>query len=301
MSSWSNWQQDSDNPKTAICIKIEGQWIHWRTAHIDDPNPDENNFHSKHIYNQGRESYPEEDCIFCDLKIDGYNFKSRLSFIKSMRQIVKDKIPYTLGMRFKDASRWLDISLLKRCRRQARLSKLDEKEEYDLFFLHKENFVRARATGQSITEIFAEVENLFRKKIHVVIKPGTYFVAKGNHQNMVTRREYRFDLYPLDTEDIGVDAACINADLPIPDETGRFYGVKKVSSDLARFLEASTNEEDMTVQAGVWALTDNYSGYDVKEHLVTRDQYGNTSKAVSDYNIEKARRILNELGIRHNL
>jgi hypothetical protein len=183
----------------------------------------------------------------------------------------------------------------------AKAAELNEDEEYDLFFLHKKGFVRAKATGQSITDIYADVENLIRKKIRVIIKPGTYFVASGNHQNMVTKREYSFTLYPLDTENIGVGAACINADLPIPEKTDRFYGVRKVSSDLARFLEASKHEDSMTVQAGVWALTDNYSGNDVKEHLVSRDQHGNTHQAVSDYNIEEARRILNELKIRHNL
>lgn len=36
-----------------------------------------------------------------------------------------------------------------------------------------------------------------------------------------------------------VNAACINANLPIPGESARFYGVRRVSDDLARFLEAS--------------------------------------------------------------
>ena len=183
----------------------------------------------------------------------------------------------------------------------AKAAKLNEDEEYDLLFLNKKGFVRAKATGQSITDIYADVESLMRKKLRVVIKPGTYFVATGNHQNMVTKREYSFTLYPLDTENIAVGAACINADLPIPEKTDSFYGVKKVSSDLSKFLEASTHEDSMTVQAGVWALTDNYSGNDVKERLVSKDQYGNIYHAVSDYNIEQARSILNKLKIRHNL
>nr|VFJ57113.1 MAG: hypothetical protein BECKDK2373B_GA0170837_106319 [Candidatus Kentron sp. DK] len=183
----------------------------------------------------------------------------------------------------------------------AKAAKLSEDEEHDVFYLHKKGFVRAKATGQSITDIHAEVESLIRKKLRVVIKPGTYFVASGGHQNMVTKSKYVFTLHPLDTENVKVSAACINASLPIPETTDRFYGVKKVSTNLARFLEASTHEDPMTVQAGVWALTDNYSGQQVKEHLVSMDQYGNAHQVVSDYNIEQARRILNKLKIRHRL
>ena len=180
-------------------------------------------------------------------------------------------------------------------------AQLEEGKEYDLLFLHSKGFVRARGTGQSITRIYGEIENLIAKKLQIVIKPGTYFVARGNCQNMVTREYYSVTLHPTSTQRVTIDAACINANLPIPGEQDRFYGVRRVSDDLARFLEASKRADPMTVQAGVWALTDNYSGSDVKNHLILTDQYGNRRQAVSDRNIEEARRILKELGIRSNL
>jgi hypothetical protein len=196
----------------------------------------------------------------------------------------------------------------QRARQQRSIERLTEKatdleddKQYDILFLHERGFVRARGTGQSITSLYGEIENLIAKKLRVVIKPGTYFVASGNCQNMVTRREYSVTLYPSSKQSVTIDASCINANLPIPGKEDRFHGVRRVSDDLVRFLESAKGVDPITVQAGVWALTDNYSGTDVKNHLVTQDRYGNRRQAVSDRNIEEARRILNELGIRSRL
>jgi hypothetical protein len=178
---------------------------------------------------------------------------------------------------------------------------LEEGQAYDLLFLHSRGFVRARGTGQSITRIYGEIENRIARKLRVVIKPGTYFVARGNCQNMVTRVEYSLTLYPTSTARVTIEAACINANLPIPREQDRFYGVRRVSDELARFLEASRRADPMTVQAGVWALTDSYSGSDIKAHLFLQDQFGNRRPAVTDRNIEEARQILKEIGISSRL
>ncbi len=183
----------------------------------------------------------------------------------------------------------------------ARAAEIQEDTPYDLLFLHEKGFVRARGTGRSITEIYAQVENLIRKRLNIVIKPGTYFVSSGSHQNMVTRTEESFTIYPCTTRDLHIKASCINAEAPIPGGRDRFYGVAWVSDDLARFLEASKDADPMVVQAGVWALADGYSGHDVQSRLVAQDQFGHTRQAVSDAHIAEARRVLNRLGMRHNL
>lgn len=182
-----------------------------------------------------------------------------------------------------------------------RAADIKEDTPYDLIFLHEKGFVRAKGTGQDITMIYAVVENLIRKMLKIVVTPGTYFVSSGVHQNMVTRKEYAFELYPCSKLNLGIQAACINANSPIPGKKDRFYGVKRVSDDLTRFLEATSNSEPMVVQAGVWALTDGYSGHDVQTKLVVQDQFGNKRPAVSWAQIAEARSILNRLGIRHNL
>lgn len=180
-------------------------------------------------------------------------------------------------------------------------SVLEERKEYDLLYLYKSGFVNPKATGQSITRIYGEIENLIEKKLNVIIEPGTFFVANGNFQNMVTREVYSVTLYPNSTERVILDAACINANLPIPGERDRFSGVNRVSKDLTQFLVASKNADRMTVQAGVWAITDNYTGEAVKAHLVSVDQYGNQHQAVSDWHIDEARRILRKIGVQSRL
>jgi hypothetical protein len=182
-----------------------------------------------------------------------------------------------------------------------RLAKLNESEEYDLIVLYQWGFVLARGTGQTITDIKAEVQNLTDKKLRVIIRPGTYFVSSGAHQNMVTRTEHRFRLYENATETVYVPASCINAESPIPGEHDRFHGVAKVSDNLTRFLERAGREDPMVIQAGVWALTDNYSQYEVQHKLMARSSRGDTRPAVSDEQVARARRILNELGIPNRL
>lgn len=183
----------------------------------------------------------------------------------------------------------------------AQAADLKDGEQYDLLFLHKRGFVRAKGSGQSITRIYADVENLIRKTVRVVVKPGTYFVSSGGCQNMATTAEYTFTLYPCATERLGINAACINANLRIPGKEDSFYGVARVSDDVARFLEASKNEDPMVIQAGVWTLTDNYSRYDVINHLISKDNRGNTWHPVTNDHCDKARAILEKLGIAHRL
>jgi hypothetical protein len=128
---------------------------------------------------------------------------------------------------------------------------LNDSQEYDIIDLWAYRFVLPRATGHTITQVNAEVQNLTGKCLRVVVRPGTYFVACGGHQNMVTYREHRFLLPERGTARFSVPAACINAELPIPREGDHFRGVARVSEDLRRFLERADGEDPMVIQAGV--------------------------------------------------
>lgn len=173
--------------------------------------------------------------------------------------------------------------LIARHTRKCRLKFLDElneDQEYDLVELWKYRVVLPKGTGQTITDIKAEIQNSTDKRLKVVIAPGTYFVSTGSHQNMVTRSDHRFTLPPQDTKRINVPASCINAELPIPSEEDMFHGVAKVSDQLVRFLENARGEDAMVVQAGVWALTDGYSGYQIQNKLVAQTPSGHRHSAV---------------------
>lgn len=183
----------------------------------------------------------------------------------------------------------------------------------DIVDLYKKGLITAKGTGQSITDISAEIVSRVAVPLKVSVSHGTYFVSRGNHQNMVTRRKYQFDLGPLDNERIHVPSACINASLPIPNEKDRFHGVARVPSNVRRFMEAAEGEDAMVIQAGVWALTDGYSRQRIQATLRTRrvsSRYGvplpgamgsDEGPAISNAQIDQAKAILDRLKIRHNL
>jgi hypothetical protein len=198
--------------------------------------------------------------------------------------------------------RWIEGCKERRIERlTAKAADLTGDQQYDLLFLHQRGFVRARGSGQSITKVYADVENLIRKELRVVVTPGTYFVSSAGHQDMATTTEYRFTLYPCSAQHLEINAVCINANRPIPGKNDRFYGVARVSDNVARFLEASRGEDSMVIQAGVWTLTDNYSRYDVINHLISRDNRGSTWHPVTHDHCDRAMAILERLGIPHRL
>lgn len=178
---------------------------------------------------------------------------------------------------------------------------LTEDRSYDLLFLFEKGFVHPRGSGESITRIYIEIENLIRKKIRVTIKPGTYFLASGNYQNMATTSEYSITLQPLGVEKCGIDAVCINADRPIPNKSNHFNGVAQVSPDVAGFIVASKDENRFVIQAGIWTLTNNYTRVDVMTRLVLRDHKGNITQAVTHEHCDRAVEILESLGLKHRL
>ena len=176
------------------------------------------------------------------------------------------------------------------------LSVLNSYDVYDILELWKYRLVLPRATGQSITHIDAEVQNLTGKRLQVIMHPGTYFVSSGDHQNMVTCDEHYFVLRKQGTERFSVSAACINAERPIPGNNDYFEGVAKVSNNLIRFLKGGRGEDSKVIQAGVWAITDRYSKQEIQRKLTVHTSQGNMP-AISDYQIERAKQILNRLKI----
>jgi len=194
-----------------------------------------------------------------------------------------------------------DINQWRAERREQRIEALNaaaaemtEGEPYELHFLHQRGFVRATGTGGSIETVNATFENLTLKNIHVVIAPGTFFISSAFHQNMVTTTQYSFVLHPSGTHRLRVSAACINANRPVPRERDYFSGVARVPKSIARFLEASKGESSMVIQAGVWTLTDNLSRHQLINYQVS-------GHAITHAHCDRAKEILNQLGIAHRL
>lgn len=173
--------------------------------------------------------------------------------------------------------------------------------EHELVELAENAVVSVLGTGRDITQVAARAQNLTGHHLRVVVSPGTCFTSSGAHQNMVAIETSRFELQPNATENISMRAACVNAARPIPGEADQFHGVHRVSPMLTKFLEHATDLSPMARQAGVWAITDNYSAADVQSHLVTRDREGDQRSAVSDADIAEARKVLGRIGAVHRL
>jgi hypothetical protein len=174
----------------------------------------------------------------------------------------------------------------------------------DIVELFSQGVVGVKGWGNSIADVRAEVESRTGVPIKVVVERGTYFISSGGHQNMVARTRYRFELDPRETREIRIPSACMNAELPIPVGKDRFSGVARASPPLRAFLDAAQDDDPMTVQAGVWAITDGYTAELIKKKLRATASFGPGSPAVdqgsaiSDEHITRARAILDRLGIR---
>ncbi len=178
---------------------------------------------------------------------------------------------------------------------------LDPAAEYDVIELAENGAVSVSGTGRDITQVQAMTRNLTAKPLRVVIQPGTCFTSSGAHQNMVAVEATRFALAPQGEEQVMLRAACVNAERPIPSGADGFSGVHRVPDMLTRFLQAAIHASPMVRQAGVWALTDDYSAAAIRAHLTTRDRDGNQRPAISDDDIAEAKRLLDSVGARHRL
>jgi hypothetical protein len=174
-------------------------------------------------------------------------------------------------------------------------------EEHDLVSLYERGVVHAVAGGNTIRSIEAGLLNCSDSPLKVLVRAGTYFVATGSHQNMVTRQDYWIHLAPSQQQKVEIEATCINAERPIPGLWDRFSGVRMVPTDLASFLTEAKREDAMTIQAGVWTLTDSYSRERVISRLISRDRAGNTWHPITEENCDRAAEILDKLGIAHHL
>jgi hypothetical protein len=147
----------------------------------------------------------------------------------------------------------------------------------------------------------AEIRNRLPQRFQVEIEPGTYFVAAGGHQDMVVIEKYQLDLPPYSSQRVELNVACIRAWRSIPGQSDRFEGVARMSADIVQFLEAGSPRDFCVIQAGVWALSDQFSRTDIQQRLILPDVRGRTVPAIEDAQIDEAARILDGLGIGHGL
>jgi hypothetical protein len=198
------------------------------------------------------------------------------------------------------AERMLDY-LIYKLRGRRYLDRAKDKEFQNIVDLWRMRILTVKAKGRSITEVYVDVRNRSDCALNVFIPVGTYFRSRGAHQNMAIRKETVFAIDAGGTRFINVAATCINASRPVPGGNDSFRGVDRVTTDLERFMKEAERQPAMVVQAGVWALTDGYGRHQIKERLVTLSSRGSSRLGISDSDVDRAKIILDTLGIRSSL
>lgn len=171
---------------------------------------------------------------------------------------------------------------------------------YDLLNLVKRNFVTVTAWGVDISAINLWLFNNIEHEMSVYVKPGIILTTNKPFQNMVITygklihiSENGFNSLNLDNR---LSAACAQAYEAIPTKNDKFEKLT-FNETLYKFLSLANKYEleYLTIQAGVWAITDNLSG----EQLLSRLQSNNNSSNIITYdNIRQASKLLSELKIR---
>ncbi len=178
-------------------------------------------------------------------------------------------------------------------------------EADDLLTLVRRQSIAVHATGQSITHIVVELRNLtFKSFKRVLIAPGTYFIASGPYQNMVLYKTRRLCLFRRWRRRIVLRAACMNATRPIPGYREAFIDVAKADESLILFLKRARRKNPKIIQAGVWAITDNFSAHDIQPALattITSSVEARRQIFISRRQIAAAKRILDKLKIHNRL
>lgn len=170
---------------------------------------------------------------------------------------------------------------------------------YDLLYLVKRKFVSITAWGLNINAINLWVYNNIEHAMSIYVRPGTILTTNKPFQNMVVTYGKVIHVAENGLNSLNLDnylnAACAQAYEPIPTKNDKF---EKLTFDktLHEFLKLANNYEleFMTLQAGVWAITDNLS----EEQLLSRLESNNQDTNVITYdNIMQAAKLLSELNI----
>jgi hypothetical protein len=103
-------------------------------------------------------------------------------------------------------------------------------------------------------------------------------------------------------------AVCINAERPIPTENDLFDRLSSAAVTLAKFLDSSQHLMPAAVQAGVWAITDQYDRTKITAKLKTQNGHEaeiwgefSTRPSIFESDVAEAREVLSLIGIKTNL
>jgi hypothetical protein len=166
--------------------------------------------------------------------------------------------------------------------------------------------IAVEAEGAGLSTVSVTIKRTTEEKFKVLIPVGTYFVAKGNYQSMVSRGKVIADLTVNKKVTVSVPASCANASKEVPGSGDKFdIALSPQAEDLRKLMEVITkkNPGEVVTQVAVWIVTDNIS----RDELDSRYRRfrgfavlpfgGGGEPAASDEDVIKAMALVEEAGI----
>jgi hypothetical protein len=167
----------------------------------------------------------------------------------------------------------------------------------DLLSLQTNGLMHAEASGLTITQVTVKLTSLCETgPTPFLIEPGWYFVADGHHQNMVITQMKEGETRARESMEFILQAACLNAHLPVPRRGEKLSKIGLVDRDLKQFLDAAQHDDPMVIQAGVWALTDKLGPLAIQFRL-EKGSWLEREVAIKPEHISEAGERLRQLGI----
>jgi len=165
--------------------------------------------------------------------------------------------------------------------------------------------IAVEAEGAGLSTVSVTIKRTTEEKFKVLIPVGTYFVAKGNYQSMVSRGKVIADLTVNKKVTVSVPASCANASKEVPRSGDKFdIALSPQAEDLRKLMEviAKKNPGEVVTQVAVWIVTDNIS----RDELDSRYRrfgvfdvfpFAGVEAAASDEDVIKAMALVEEAGI----
>lgn len=167
--------------------------------------------------------------------------------------------------------------------------KAQDNQKVNIAEAQHKGLVKVEASGAGLSAVTLRLTRTTEANIVVVIPVGTYFVNKGNAQDMIARKETKVDLSKEKERSVDILASCANAHKSLPDNSSRFDVVAAPSSEeLKRLIDVIGKDysgEQRAAQVAVWITTDDI---DSDDPLLTW---------ISDNDIVKALQMLKEAGM----
>jgi hypothetical protein len=167
--------------------------------------------------------------------------------------------------------------------------------------------IAVEAEGAGLSVVSVTIKKTTQEKFKVLIPVGTYFVAKGNYQSMVSRGKVIADLTVNKEFTVSVPASCANASKEVPRKGDKFdIALSPQAEDLRKLMEviAKKNPGEVVTQVAVWIVTDDISRGTLDSRYRRFRGFapvlpfaGGGEPAASDEDVIKAMALVEEAGI----